>query len=392
MTYDQRPGISGHTPVQKPSKNIQLPQHLRAPVKPVQQQLPTIPPDPQPIVHDTVTEEALRIYYAQQREDEEKVRTGNLIKGQSARRWMIDARRIPAPNLLFDEFWYENECCILFADTNLGKSALAVQIADSISRGVPIPGFKLTAMAQKVLYFDFELSAKQFQMRYTEDYENEYPFSENFIRAEINKDDDHTQWGYKHFETYMYDQIKQYIEATGIRVVIIDNLTALRSDNERARDAYPLMEMLNNLKRIKGGCSVLVISHTPKRDSTRPLDENSLQGSKQFSNLCDAMFAIGKSHRDPRAVYLKQIKGRNGAKKYLEDNVCLCQIVKHSNFLGFEFIDYAREADLLRPMSDKELGSKQAAIKDLHAQGQSQREIARALGLSVGTVNRYLQM
>ncbi|MBS1623001.1 MAG: AAA family ATPase [Bacteroidetes bacterium] len=392
MNPNERPDYSGRTPIQKPSKNIQLPDHLRAPNKPVQQQLPIIPPDPQPEPQpDPVTEEAMRIYYARQREDEEKQkRGGNLFKGQSVRKWMLDAKRIAAPNLLFDEFWWEHECCILFADTNLGKSALAVQIADSISRGVPIPGFKMTAMAQKVLYFDFELSAKQFQMRYTENYENEYAFSENFIRAEINPDDDHTQWGYTNFETYMYDQIAAYIEAEQIRVVIIDNLTALRSDNERARDAYPLMKMLNSLKKLNKGTSVLVISHTPKRDSTQPLDENSLQGSKQFSNLCDSMFAIGKNHRDPRTVYIKQCKGRNGQKKYMEDNVCLCQLVKHTNFLGFEFMDYARECDLLKPMGDKEYGQKQAAAKDLHAQGLSQREIAKTLGLSLGAVNKYL--
>lgn len=230
----ERPDMSGKTPIQKYSKNIQLPDHLRTPMRPVQQQLPILPPDPQPEpVQDPVTDEAMRIYYARQREEEEQRRKGTLFRVKSPREWMREAALQPAPNLLFDEFWWEHECCILFADTNLGKSVLAVQIADSISRGVPVPGFRMTAMAQRVLYFDFELSAKQFQRRYTEDYENAYPFSENFLRAEIDLTDDHTQWGYTKFETYLYDQIRQHMLYYNARVVIIDNLTALCSDNER---------------------------------------------------------------------------------------------------------------------------------------------------------------
>lgn len=55
---------------------------------------------------------------------------------------------------------FENELCILFADTNQGKSISAVQRGNSISKGEPIPGFKLEEDKQRVLYFDFELSTE----------------------------------------------------------------------------------------------------------------------------------------------------------------------------------------------------------------------------------------
>lgn len=335
-------------------------------------------------------DEGLRLYYARQREEELKEKRGSLFKVQSARQWMAQAARQAAPNSLFDEFWYEHELCILFADTNLGKSILAVQIADSISRGVPMPGFKMSALRQPVLYFDFEMTAKQFQSRYTADYEDEYPFTENFFRAEIDMQDDYEQHGFKTFEAYLYDQIERYIDFSGIKVVIIDNLTALRCDNERARDAYPIMLMLNEIKKNKQ-VSMLVIAHTPKRDSSRPIEQNHLQGSKQFSNLCDSMFAIGKSHRDPRLLYLKQIKLRSGEKKYETDNVCLCQIVKPHNFLHVELMGYGREKDHLKEMTDKELGAKIASVKDLSDSGKSQREIAEQLGIPLSSVNRYLK-
>ena len=55
-----------------------------------------------------------------------------------ANQWMTEAKETPVPKMLFGQFWFEGELCILFADTNVGKSILAVQIADGISRG-PAP-------------------------------------------------------------------------------------------------------------------------------------------------------------------------------------------------------------------------------------------------------------
>ena len=115
-----------------------------------------------------------------------------MFRATSANNWIEEVKDLPTPKMLFSEFWVENEICILFADTNVGKTILAVQIANSISKGIPIEGFKIEAEKQKVIYFDFELSVKQFQLRYTcQDCLNDnkyYPFDENFIRAEIEQD------------------------------------------------------------------------------------------------------------------------------------------------------------------------------------------------------------
>lgn len=115
-----------------------------------------------------------------------KTSVSNCLIIKPANTWVNDAKIRPIPNMLFSEFWYENEVCILFADTNLGKSILAVQIADSISKGIKIAGFKLESQPKKVLYLDFELSDKQFENRCSQEYKNHYIFNSNFLRAELN--------------------------------------------------------------------------------------------------------------------------------------------------------------------------------------------------------------
>ena len=115
-----------------------------------------------------------------ERETDKLISDLNESKGlflvKSANKWMQEASSRPIPKMLFDAFWFEGEVCILFADTNLGKSILAVQIGEAISKGVAINGFKNEAEKQAVLYFDFELSDKQFENRYSVNYTQHHNF------------------------------------------------------------------------------------------------------------------------------------------------------------------------------------------------------------------------
>ena len=163
-----------------------------------------------------------------------------------ANSWIEQAKSRPIPKMLFSEFWYEREVCILFSDTNLGKSILAVQIANSISQGKPIPGFKLEAKKQPVLYFDFELTEKQFQNRYSVNYESAYKFEDNLLRVEINPDSEIPDG--MTFEEYLYESLEILIIERKTKILVIDNLTYLRTETEKAKDALPLMKELKYLK------------------------------------------------------------------------------------------------------------------------------------------------
>ncbi|MBA4851522.1 AAA family ATPase [Emticicia sp. BO119] len=306
---------------------------------------------------------------------------------KTANKWLQQAKIRPIPKMLFSELWYEGEVCILFADTNLGKSILAVQIGNSISSGKPIGGFKLEASKQLVLYFDFELSDKQFENRYSNDFQHHHCFDDNFIRIEINSEanipDKQT------FETFLNDSLERSIVETGAKILIIDNLTYLKNETEKAKDALPLMKHLKALKS-KYNLSILALAHTPKRDLSKPITRNDLQGSKMLINFCDSCFSIGESYTDKSLRYVKQIKQRNTEQLYDSENVFICQIDKPFNFLQFEFLNFGTEKEHLKQLSEKEKENQKDKINELKLQGKSLREIAKELGITHMKVKRVL--
>ena len=311
-----------------------------------------------------------------------------LFTAKTASRWLEQAIKRPIPKMLFGEFWFEGELCILFADTNLGKSILAVQIGNSISRGEQIQGFILETGKQPILYFDFELSDKQFENRYSNKFEQHYKFDNNFIRVEINPDA--TIPENQTFEDYLNHSLERCINETCAKILIIDNITYLKNETEKAKDALPLMKHLKALKS-KCGLSILALAHTPKRDLSKPITRNDLQGSKMLINFCDSAFSIGESHSDKNLRYLKQIKQRNTEQIYDADNVCVCQIDKPHNFLLFEFVNFGKENEHLKQHTEKDNEKLIENVKILKEQGRSLREIGIELGISHMKVRRILK-
>ena len=314
----------------------------------------------------------------------------DLFTVRTANTWLQQANKRAIPKMLFGKFWYEGELCILFADSNLGKSILAVQIADAISTGNSVNPFDCEAYMQPVLYCDFELTEKQFEARYSIDYENHYRFNDNFYRAELNPDSEMPP-GFKDFDDYLSACLERSIVQTGSKVVVIDNLTYLRSENEKAKDALPLMKHLKALKN-RYGLSILALAHTPKRDMSLPITRNDLQGSKMLMNFCDSAFAIGESTIDKNLRYLKQIKQRNTGQEYGANNVCICRVMKPANFLLYDFEGYGTEAEHLRKQQGRTIAPELAeeALR-LRETGMSLREIAAQMGKTHQQVDRMIR-
>lgn len=321
-----------------------------------------------PITADAILENALGLLNST--EDKSSNDSIGILNVKRVSQWLEDASRRPIPEDLAFKLWFQSELGILFADTNLGKSIFAVQLAIRI------------AMRYTTLYIDFELSDKQFEARYSNNYIDHYRFPDSFLRAEIDADKtDFKLYGFNSIEDYLADSIEKAIQQTGATILIIDNLTYLRTETEKAKDALPLMKHLKQLKN-KYGLSILCLAHTPKRDLTKPITRNDLSGSKMLINFCDSAFAIGESTKDTSLRYIKQIKVRNTEFVYDSENVALYRIVKPDNFLHFEHIGFSSEKEHLKQITEKEKQSINENIIEMMKAGNSNRQTAEALNVN----------
>lgn len=322
--------------------------------------------------------------------------------------WMKLGTIMGSKRQLCGPLWYEGELCVLFADTNVGKSLLGVQIADMLSTGgahpTACPELRPEILSTMVIYADFELSTVQFTNRYSSEtttidsdgnevsVRTPYVFSNYMLRAEMSYQDidDHADpKAYtRPLSEILIDDLEYYVEAYGAQVLIIDNITFMAEGTEQAADALPLMKKLLKLKR-KYQLSILVLAHTPKRNLSNPLTRNDLQGSKMIINFVDSAFAIGESVLSKELRYIKQIKQRNTGIVYGADNVLDCVIGQVTpEFVGFKTIGSGPEERHLVKQTEK--GDKHRRAQELLKKGYSHKEIAEAMGISRAQTYRYL--
>lgn len=306
-----------------------------------------------------------------------KAREGSIFTARTAYETLLEAQKQPDPRKMWKEFWFENEVCCLFADSNVGKSVLAVQIAAEISK------------TDKVLYYDFEQSEKQFQMRYTDPKTKRlYKFPKKFIRLTLPTECLNAMGG--NMEETIMSNIEGDVNGYNAKILIIDNISWLMNASNSTETASNLMKRLVALKKMYG-LSILVLAHTKKKAASKPIDQNDLAGSKRLINFFDAAFSIGKSMDDPYIKYLKQIKVRTGQFVYDSDHVLLCTIEQKNSLVQFVPQGYGDEADHLKKPKAQEKVIQMASVKSLKAAGKSVREIASLTGISKSKVDRLLK-
>ena len=287
------------------------------------------------------------------------------------------AKSQPIPKKLFFSLIFENELTILVADTGVGKSIFAVQIANEIS------------LTEKVIYLDLELSDKQFQGRYSDNYENEFVFNPNFYRVVFKRRFEMPNG--TSYEDYFIQSLTSLINNTGAKIVIIDNMTRLiTGDTDQAKSAKPLMDSLNNLK-FDFNLTMLLLEHTKKVDTCKPIQLNDLQGSKMKANFADAVFTIGRSAKDKNLRYVKQLKVRSCEAEFDSENVIVYEVVKQNSFLNMQFIEFGSEYDHLKQLTESDRENIKEKVNELNHQGKSLREIASELSISHMKVSRILK-
>lgn len=330
-----------------------------------------------------------------------------LFEVRTANEAIENAKTSPKPKRLFGNFWIQGEVCFLFSSSGVGKTILAVQIAESLATGTPVTEeFELDLTeGRPVIYCDFELTDKQFEGRYADSetvkvqgkdgkteeyYKNHHVFSPNFIRItpkkeKISPDEIEARGGYAKI---VMEEISDLVAEKKPIAVILDNITYLNSEMEKAKEALKVVFELKTLAEKNAGLSVLILGHTPKRDKSKPLTQDDLAGSKMITNFIDASFAIGESAREARIRYLKQTKVRSAQMEFHAENSPTFIVEKPYNFLRYAFQGYSSEREHL---STKEDGKKDidGEIETLLMEGKGVNEVARALGLNKSRVSRF---
>lgn len=305
---------------------------------------------------------------------ENKANDNGLLNIKMANTWVKEAKSRPNPHTWFHGLIVANENTVIFAASNVGKSILAVQIAEEIAK------------EEKVLYLDLELSDKQFQMRYTMG-DAVHNFPDNFLRAEINPENLLNV----DLENGIIDSIEKAI-MTGVKVVIIDNITFACMNAERAEVAGEFMKKVIFLKQ-KYQLTVVAIAHTPKQYCRKPIDQYDLAGSSKLINLFDAGIAMGCSVKGKDLRYLKQVKTRSGPKLYGEDNVAVCELTTEDGWLHFKFLGCGTEREHLfiqkSMFADEEIIE---MVRPLVKMKYPLSRIEKETGLSHGTAARVRKL
>lgn len=305
---------------------------------------------------------------------ENKANDNGLLNIKMANTWVKEAKSRPNPHTWFHGLIVANENTVIFAASNVGKSILAVQIAEEIAK------------EEKVLYLDLELSDKQFQMRYTMG-DTVHNFPDNFLRAEINPENLLNV----DLENGIIDSIEKAI-MTGVKVVIIDNITFACMNAERAEVAGEFMKKVIFLKQ-KYQLTVVAIAHTPKQYYRKTLDQYDLAGSSKLINLFDAGIAMGCSVKGKDLRYIKQVKTRSGPKLYGEDNVAVCELTTEEGWLHFKFLGCGTEREHLfiqkSMFADEEIIE---IVRPLVKMKYSLSRIEKETGLSHGTAARVRKL
>ena len=81
---------------------------------------------------------------------ESVTRHAGLLSIKAANTWIEESIKRPDPKMYFHNLIVQYENTVIFAASDVGKSILATQVAEDISK------------TEKVLYVDLELSSKQF--------------------------------------------------------------------------------------------------------------------------------------------------------------------------------------------------------------------------------------
>lgn len=264
----------------------------------------------------------------------------NILLARTAQNCLEDTVQLPPARKLFGSFWHEGELAALIGDRLTGKSTLAVQIGDAISKGLSIEGIIKEGEKQKVLYFDFDKGDKVFESQFARSGTTGYVFDSNFIRVVLRPDYSHPE----NMGSILFTAIENIITEHEAKVVIVDSLTGISHLNFR----YPhrLHRLFLRLKQLqnKHNLSMLVVADTERDNRGLALSVKRMEEGYNIFATVASVFAMGMCTSEYKVRYLLQLKCTAAVPEYTALGALVCQLAT----TGFEFVGHCAERHLLQ--------------------------------------------
>ena len=201
---------------------------------------------------------------------------------------LADVYNYPEPIFLIDPILPQENLLILGGEPKVGKSFVAMSIAEAVLTGNPLWGKFPVKKTGAVLYIDLETSRPELKKRF-ESMKFDVRFPISFIhlpKKDLFLDNDNC-----------LDALMKRIEEVSPVLIIIDSLIRIHEQSEN--ESTGMSKVMKNLRRIVNlGITLLVIHHHKKGEG--PANKK-LRGSSDIKAATDIEYAL--THKDESLVF-----------------------------------------------------------------------------------------
>ena len=301
-------------------------------------------------------------------------------KAPAARNWggkhglneiVVTTQHEPDPRRFWHGFITEGEVNCLFGRAGVGKSTIAVNVLEEL--GLLFP-------SRECVWFDLENSYHVLKKRATEGGVR-HVFPENCWRYQPQTPDPLTE-------------IEQEITRSHPVFAVLDNLSSVCGRLEDPETAQALATRIAAMA--SGGCTLLVIAHTPKLSETEGLGLYSLSGASKLVNVFPNIIAVAKCHDISNAVYVKHVRCRQGEQVFDGNDVAIMDRRVINGLLSMVFrlnpdgtLLHSPEFPHLKKTREQQQAEEENRhITELLNEGLTTKQISEQLGIPERTLYR----
>lgn len=276
---------------------------------------------------------------------------------------------------VFGDFIHEGEIAILFSGAGIGKSQLAMDIAQAVAEDNPIHALSDKAHIQMpVLYMSSEDMRTAFNTRYN----MHWPKNLEFLN-------------FRHYETVeeCLDEISEKIESINSScLIIIDSITSIFDNRISPNKVLFFMNILKVMQqefaKNNKHLTFLITSHTASEsENKKKVDCSEMSGGINWHRLADSNMALTKNPENGYR-YLESKKRRNRE----DDHLTYVMKLQKNPHLHFQYVKTL--GDEKNKKGGKVYRSEADKMKRLAANGLSISEIANKMGRDPKTVKKIL--